>query len=184
MKYRVLSMYQPFATLLVHGIKKIETRSAPTNWTADKGIYLIHAAKKWDRNITSLIWQEPFYSALESLGYIWDNEGEPQCDLPIGCIIGSIEVVEYCLIHEFENKPTIISSFSKSYNVLNLQPGTIGFEIPEPELSYGDYTYGRYAWICQNPRVLKEPMPYNGGQGYYQNFHGDESKLIFNGNSN
>ena len=59
-QYKVLTLWQPWATLLVHGIKKIETRPKATTWTKEKGIYLIHAAQRWDRQQYEICIQEPF----------------------------------------------------------------------------------------------------------------------------
>jgi hypothetical protein len=47
MKVKVLSVKQPYAWLLVHGLKDIENRSWPTNY---RGPLLIHASKKDDPN--------------------------------------------------------------------------------------------------------------------------------------
>ena len=67
---RVITLYQPWATLLAHGIKKNETRPKPTTHIAEKGIYLIHAAKKWTKEQIKTCYTEPFYSELIRLGYI------------------------------------------------------------------------------------------------------------------
>jgi hypothetical protein len=36
---------------------------------------------------------------------------------------------------------------------------------PEPELSFGDYTPGRFMYILRNIKVLPEPIPAKGRQG-------------------
>jgi len=169
-EYKVLTVWQPWATLLVYGIKKNETRPKPTSWTAEKGVYLIHAAQKWTLEQVRICLTEPFKSELRKHGFfikIYAGNRKIETNLPLGQIIGSIEVTKCCNI------------FSKTENMAQID--TIGdIEIiVDPELSFGDYQEGRYAWLTQNPRILKEPIPYNGGQGYYQKFRGDESQLIF-----
>lgn len=42
-EYKVITLWQPYATLIATGIKKHETRSWPTNY---RGPLLIHAAKR------------------------------------------------------------------------------------------------------------------------------------------
>jgi activating signal cointegrator 1 len=164
MEYKVLTFWQPWATLLVHGIKKIETRPKPTTWTKEKGIYLIHAAQKWSKEQYRLCLKEPFYNELEKLGYNFSIVNS-LTNIPLGKIIGSIEVTECCKIYNPEHfiLPYI---FPKG-------------NINGSELHFGDYRDGRYAWLCENSHILKDPIPYKGGQGYYQNFKGDKSQLIF-----
>ncbi len=44
-----------------------------------------------------------------------------------------------------------------------------GVMIPpeEPELSFGDYTPGRYVWRLENVRLLPTPIPYKGSLGLW-----------------
>lgn len=63
-------------------------------------------------------------------------------DLPRGGIIGKVELIG-CLKITEHNTPT------------------------EPELSFGDYTPGRYAWICANAKPFKKIIPYRGYQGLF-----------------
>lgn len=148
-EYRVLTVWQPWATLLVAGIKKIETRPEPTSWTNEKGTYLIHAASKWSRMQEKICQTEPFRTALGiTLGL------KKFKDLPLGAIIGAVEVEE-------------------CFEVFT------GIEIDEIELLMGDYSNGRYGWLCENPRQLITPIPYKNNQGFYQRYKGDESLLIF-----
>jgi hypothetical protein len=41
-------------------------------------------------------------------------------------------------------------------------------DLPEPERSFGDYTLGRYGWILRNIRILKDPIPMRGQQGFWE----------------
>lgn len=166
MEYKVLTIMQPWASLLVHGVKKIETRPKPTSWTKEKGVYLIHAAQKWTMEQEDICLTEPFKSELEKLGY------EPlYYSMSLGQIIGSIEVKEVCSIAKNHDNSVLY------FSVDNCLAKWVN--VKSPELSFGDYRDGRYAWLCENPRILKYPISYKGGQGYYQNFKGDKSQLIF-----
>lgn len=175
-QYKVLTLWQPWASLLAYGAKKIETRPKPTTWTAEKGTYLIHAASKWTKEQAEICIQEPFKSALMNLGYLHKHEDENtgykgySFSFPMSSIIGSIEVTECCeitYVHPILERAMYINSH-RTY-----------FEVRDSEYHFGDYTEGRYAWLTQNPRVLKTPIPYKGGQGYYVPFKGDVNQLEF-----
>jgi hypothetical protein len=152
-KYKVLTLWQPWATLLIIGAKKIETRPSFTSWTIEKGIYLVHVAQKWTSELDAISKQSPFKEKLKGHS------------LNLGCIIGSIEIIGCFPIFETHN----------GYFEL------IGSDtnISEIEIKFGDYREGRFAWITQNPRILQTPIPYKNGQGYYQNYKGDTKLLKF-----
>lgn len=80
----VLSLTQPWASLVVMGAKKLETRSWRTNY---HGTLIIHASKgmpKWAKETCE---EEPFAAALRS----WtDRYGE----LPLGHIIGEVQLID------------------------------------------------------------------------------------------
>jgi len=78
---KVLSLWQPWASLLMNDAKHIETRS----WgTPHRGTLVIHAAKKWDHeNIPYATLEEPFVSALRAAGL------DPN-SLPLGAALGTV----------------------------------------------------------------------------------------------
>ena len=161
MKYKVLTLWEPWATLLVHGIKKIETRPKPTTWTIEKGSYLIHSAKKWTREQRELIHDDIFRISLS------------QCDKKIwlhgfnfGHIIGAVDVVECIQITYITEK---LENFIISLDTI----------VSRKEYGMGNYNIGRYMWMTENHRILETPIPYKGGQGYYQDFKGDVNQLKF-----
>lgn len=164
---KVLTLWQPWATLYAHGVKKIETRPQPTNY---RGTYLIHAAKTFNKAVKETIYDEPFYSELKKLGFV---DGE-KINIPFGQIIGAVDIITCGTIDEELSVvfPDIIFTSNESWEEFKNWDKEL-----EPKL--GDYTPGRYAWIGKNHRVLKNPIPYKGSQGYYANFKGDESQLIF-----
>ena len=170
---RVITLYQPWATLLAYGIKQNETRPKPTSHTAEKGIYLIHAAKKWTKEQSDLCLTEPFKSNLENLGYPASLEshyasvnGLDGVVFPLGQIIGSFEVKECAEVIGYHQRLTILSNDMK-------------FDMSDPELKFGDYTMKRSIWIGQNHQILQNPIPYKEQQGYYAKFKGDINQLKF-----
>lgn len=58
---KALTLYQPWATLVAIGAKKIETRSWQTEY---RGPLAIHASKTFPKWAKELIWKDPFHEAL------------------------------------------------------------------------------------------------------------------------
>lgn len=78
MNIKVITLTQPWATLVAIGAKQFETRSWQTSY---RGKLAIHAAKGWKREDIELCLEEPFKSALIKAGV--SKIG----DLPRGAII-------------------------------------------------------------------------------------------------
>lgn len=170
-EYKVLTLWEPWATLFAHGIKKIETRPNPTSWTMEKGSYLIHSAKKWSKEQEEICLTEHFKKELKPL---LDFD-----DFHFGCIIGAVDIVECkkisILSDECINIDNIIL-FDNIHDTIKLKNSGL-FTLKEK--AFGDYSEGRYAWIGTNFRLLETPIPFKGKQGYYVPFKGDVSQLKF-----
>src|SRR5262245_29133635 len=83
---KCLSLIQPWATLLVLGEKKIETRS----WgTRHRGPLAIHASKTTSPDLEQLCREEPFRSLLL-------KHGLSHLTLPRGFLLGTVHVAD-CL---------------------------------------------------------------------------------------
>lgn len=84
---KVISLWQPWATLLMIAQgKRIETRSWQTPF---KGTLVVHAAKKWDKDLQQIANSEPFASVLRANGY------DPNA-LPLGAALGAV-ILDVCL---------------------------------------------------------------------------------------
>jgi hypothetical protein len=81
---KCLSVMQPWATLLVSGAKRYETRSWRTNY---RGLLAIHASRTFPPAACELCRAEPFRSALLQAGV------RDSADLPRGQVIGTVELV-------------------------------------------------------------------------------------------
>lgn len=90
-KYKVLSVRQPYASLLVNGIKDVENRSRYCRY---RGTLLIHASTKEHEVLKTLRKQNKFSSVDIDTMVQMDEVDEN--DL-YGCIIGSVEVVD-CVV--------------------------------------------------------------------------------------
>jgi hypothetical protein len=154
---KAITLYQPWATLVAMGKKRIETRSWSTNY---RGSLAIHAGQnmKYITGANSIIGQEPFRAAL-----LDDKYGYPTFpDFSLGVIVATCELIGYLYIPPARAQ-YISSRGNELYRFecyLNEQvepgKGDLVIDIPpiEPERSFGDYSPGRYAWILINIRDI------------------------------
>lgn len=80
---KALSLSQPWATLVVLGAKRYETRS----WrTSHRGPLVVHASSRFPEELRALCQREPFRRILRQAGIgSW-------FDLPLGALLGTVEV--------------------------------------------------------------------------------------------
>lgn len=83
---KAITIKQPWASLIVHGIKDIENRNWRTNF---RGRVLIHSSAKGDIAKFGCLQPTQRLKVLNTpMGRIYFN------DLPFGSIIGSVEIVD------------------------------------------------------------------------------------------
>lgn len=155
-----ISLYQPWASLWVHGKKLIETRSWA--WKARlPSVLAVHAAKRWTRDQEDLCGEDPFHPALLACGYA-DGRRLNGDALPRGAVVGLVRLVE-CV-------PAGQVSFLSTdeppcwfkdglYRYLGLGP---------TERAFGDYSPGRFAWLTDRRLAFAEPLPLRGFQSVWQ----------------
>ncbi len=80
--FKALSLTQPWATLVVTGAKRVETRSWRTPY---RGWLGIHASKSFPRWAREMCLEEPFYSALH---------GRRPDELSRGALIGGVMLLD------------------------------------------------------------------------------------------
>ena len=143
---KILSLWQPWASLWVGGAKTIETRSWGTSY---RGPIAVHASKKWNIDLQHLARTELFRSALLALGF----EGTGQ--LPLGAILGTVELTDCLRMIAGDGSPRRLSL------ALDGDP-----RLTPQERAFGNYAPGRYAWVTGPSRfILAEPLPFRGAQG-------------------
>lgn len=138
---KAISLHQPWASLVGRG-KSIETRSWPTSY---RGPIAIHAAKKWSE-CQRVSWHAFAATANQRVATV----------LPFGAIVATASLVD-CIPTERvtdrpfkDNKPWYWSGEF-------LYAG-------QDELTFGDYSPGRYAWLLEDIRILPEPVPCRGNR--------------------
>src|SRR5437660_260684 len=81
---RALTVAQPWASLIVLGVKRLETRPWRTEY---RGPLLIHAARAFPAAARTLCRGDPFRSLLAAAGL--DAAG-----LPLGAVVGGVELLD------------------------------------------------------------------------------------------
>jgi activating signal cointegrator 1 len=142
MKIKCLSIWQPWASLIVQGFKHVETRSWPTG---HRGLLAIHASKHrmdYDER-ERILWMSGIplrlkhffqdYSPAHIVSYP---------TLPFGKIVGSVEILN-CVRAEEAGALTVTQK------------------------ALGDFTPGRFAWLLGGSVEFEKPIPMRGQQGLF-----------------
>lgn len=154
-----LTLWQPYASLVMAGIKNYETRSRSTKirgkiaihaavrnthlFGLPKGVYVFNEINKHAAAI--ILKAFPSDSFLD--GYSLEH-------LPRGVILGTVELADCFRI--IENNP--------SEKTAILENGCL---IQGDEYLFGNYEVGRFAWQIENPTLFETPVPAKGKQGWW-----------------
>ncbi|OPX87759.1 MAG: ASCH domain protein [Pelotomaculum sp. PtaB.Bin104] len=144
-KIPALTLWQPWASLVAVGAKKIETRSWSTSY---RGPLAIHAAKTFTREARTLCLEESFQAMLYNAGINSKNK----LPLRFGSILCICRLVDCVKVEQTDGLMAWLER---------------GYVANDYEYSFGDYTPGRYAWILNDVRRLPEPIPAKGRQGLW-----------------
>ncbi len=148
---KALTLYQPYASLVAIGAKRIETRSWSTPY---RGALMIHAGKTvpiWVRNICE---SEPLRTWLHKVGIrYW-------LALPRGVAVARCELID-CVP---------INSTLRHERVVHTQWGGLPavFQLTDQEIAFGDYTPGRFAWLLANVVPYDPPISARGMLGLWE----------------
>ncbi len=150
---RAISLWQPWASAVALGSKKVETR----HWsTAYRGPLVIHAAKRRVR------------SELVHIGTCWNwcgalreihriGRSEPLTDsLPFGKLIAVLNLID-C-------RPTDCFAYLDTPRRPRGETSDL-YDWTERQL--GDFSLGRFGWEFENIYRLPEPIPFIGRQGFF-----------------
>ncbi len=135
---RILTLWQPWATLRALDEKRNETRSFGTSY---RGPIAIHAAQRFPDEAKAVCRLEPFRSVLREHGIL-----EPEM-LPLGVILCVTRLRDVVPTDGLEALEAILAG------------GRF-------EKNFGNYSAGRRIWIMDRKCVrLEPPIPYKGSQG-------------------
>lgn len=160
---RVLTLTQPWASLVALGAKRIETRGWSTNY---RGPLAIHAGAGLGPvggpiGLLRLLDNEPFLSALlPAYGHTHGHRCIDTHRLPYGAIVAVVTLVD-CRPHDADKDPEFNTHYSVGYRDAHGQYVAVSSH----EEAFGQWAPSRYAWLLADVRPLREPVPCRGAQG-------------------
>lgn len=135
---KTITIKQPWASLIVEGIKDVENRTWPTKF---RGRVLVHAGLKIDQSyFTEKIWDIP--TDIQQKGKEAILKG-----MPTGAIIGSVEIVD-CVI----NHPSIWAEKCE----------------PIYKYGTDKIVQATYNWVLANPIKFTKPIPAKGKLSFWE----------------
>lgn len=134
---KALSLTQPWASLVACGAKQIETRSWETLY---RGPLLIHASKGFPRWARETAEEDDFRNALSGL---------LPSQLPLGALLCRVELVG-CV------RTTEVDKLRVAGIIPKVQ-----------EITFGDYSEGRFAWGLKLVERFTDVIPAKGALGLW-----------------
>lgn len=136
---KVISIWQPYATLVVEGFKRFETRT----WAPPQSVIGQRIGIASTKNIVPQ--QRAEYDSEDFQLFYRDLNLPALDELPRGFLLGTVLLDSYELItEEFLDDITL------------------------EERAYGYHHLGDYAWRLKRPEKLAHPIPIRGAQGLYE----------------
>lgn len=146
---KALSLWEPWASAMRYGWKRIETRSW---WTGYQGPLLICASKRWTRE-TREDAEFIFDVAERRLGKKVTREVHPGKAVALVRLMDCVETISF----DAPNPKHRIRPF--------YHPGAPQGSL---ERDLGNYDPGRYGWITAPICLDFEPFPVRGAQGLFE----------------
>ena len=140
---KAITIWQPWAELIILGFKQHETRSWATTY---RGKIAIHAGKfhRLPHSVYTEI-AEAIGIPPEEYAGSWLAAAEAGKGVHFGAVIGTA---------------TLTGSYSTEY---------LRRTLPEQEIALGDFTDGRHGWKLEKPIRIDPPIPARGGrQGLWE----------------
>lgn len=145
---KALSLWQPWASLIAIGAKKIETRSWSTYY---RGPLVIHAAK-------SVVGIENTVREMYGDNLNFPNR-DPHC---FARLAFSAFVGVYSEPFKFRELP--LGAALCFVELVDCVPTETITDISRAERAFGNYAPGRFAWILKDLQCFDAPVPIKGGQ--------------------
>lgn len=135
---RAISLIEPWASLVAHGLKRFETRSWGTGY---RGPMAIHASKSREAVAEPGYVEGLFEAAGLPVPALWPRRPE---DYPLGRVV-AVTALDGC----WRMTPEGIAARSRQ------------------EAAFGAWSEGRFAWAFGAVRLLARPVPCRGALGVW-----------------
>lgn len=160
---KALTVYQPHASLIAIGAKRIEALDWSTTY---RGSLAIHAAAAMPAFAVWACFETPINDALARGGYfmsrgrVSDVRSRPREELPLGAIIATCDLID------------VVPIVRSGHGLQQWSDGRlvwiVGGDQEDRDVSdqapFDNFSPGRYAWLFDNIVALKEPIPAKGRQ--------------------
>lgn len=179
---KVITLWQPWASLVAIREKTIETRSWETRY---RGPLAIHAAArrvKGPEMIATILNNPEAWEAWYEAG-LTGVVSQDDDAIPYGAIVATCQLADVLpigLMGEQTNLRRVEHNGPGSDLWLSEPDPEENGEEPTVDISYqrpyGDFTPGRFAWILHDIRELDRPIPVTGHQGLWDWVQTDQRK--------
>lgn len=165
---KALVVRQPWASLIAHGIKTIETRGFAPRTSIEPGDQIAIVAGKAHGLPHYTLFADYSYTRSEDHGTLYNVDCE---SAPIPCPLGAVvavvtfddalPVIDHLRLVDGDDS-YIANRGSRSLlglEVVRNTPGRLTATTINDQLPLGDFTPGRYGWLLSNPQRLAAPVP-------------------------
>jgi hypothetical protein len=156
---KAITIHQPWAGLIAIGAKRFETRGWKTNY---RGPIAIHAGKKNPHDTINTLPYEAQISLYDAFYNYFDIPAGALNRMTTGSIVATANLVGCHMIYK-----TIDHGIHISGRGDDVYDAESVIHIDRPELHFGFYEEGRYAWELDDVKMLTEPIPVKGQQGLW-----------------
>lgn len=170
---KAISIKQPWASLIVEGIKDIENRTwkLPEKYKGQRVLIHASAAKRGNNSIIDLLSRAQMKTFVRK----FEDHGRDFLE-PRGLIIGSVEIVD-CVV----NHPSVWAEKSEIISKPNKDDYYIGgnwveYDMVKYRQDCNKWRENRliYNWILANPIKFDTPIPAKGKLGFWDFESNDE----------
>jgi hypothetical protein len=176
---RALSLWQPWASLVALGHKRIETRSWSTRY---RGPLVIHASKRCEAIDLGDFTVEDDTPRSSPKQYLLRGPISWPYRLPMGAVVATCELIDVVPIIGAAERieeawmPHVAATVSSgdlwhwkgpsaTESLCTGRPSWLHEDIND-QRPYGDFTPGRFAWLLADIRAVS-PIPATGHQGLW-----------------
>lgn len=183
---KMLTFHQPWAQLIAHGAKTIETRAWSTRYRGPLAIHAaksipagLHLTKVGDWTIMSRFTEPESGPELRRLGAVDGGTLVPDrverghaVPLPLGAVVAVCDLVDVVPITAMvrSGQACVVVQTDPGAALWRREPDGMG-EVwrhrghVDDQLPFGDFRPDRFAWLLGNVRALAAPVPARGHQG-------------------
>lgn len=143
---KAITLYQPWASLVVLGQKRIETRGWSTRY---RGMLAIHASKAFPKWVADLCSNYPFTYYLGRFGISGASE------LPRGAVLGVADLVSDVLFGDWTSRHDLPVG---GWNWIAPNGRFYDFQLTQQEVALGDFSKGRHGFLLADAMKFEEPI--------------------------